>query len=141
MTENSESSSAGKAHTGSRNPALEGESGQYVEGDYGDAGIAGDESAATEKGEYAAGDYGDAGVAGNVPAEAEEGQYPEGDYGKAGGVGQERPGDEEGEYPEGDYGAAGATSGRGTADDLRDELTEGQVNAPRNDDDGRPAGG
>jgi hypothetical protein len=141
MTENSESSSTGKAHTGSRNPSLEGNSGQYVEGDYGDAGAVGDEPASTKKGEYAGGDYGDAGVAEDVPAEAEEGQYPEGDYGKAGGVGQERPGDDEGEYPEGDYGAAGATSGRGASDDLRDELTEGQVNAPRNDDGGRPAGG
>jgi hypothetical protein len=139
MTENSESSSEGKAHTGSRNPALEGNSGQYVEGDYGDAGVAG-EGPATEKGEYAAGDYGDAGVAGNVPAEAEEGQYPEGDYGKAGGVGQERPGDEEGEYPEGDYGAAGTTSGRAAADDLKEGLTDGQVNAPRNDDGATSAG-
>lgn len=140
MTENSESSSEGKAHTGSRNPALEGDSGQYVEGDYGDAGVAGQEPAA-EKGDYAAGDYGDAGMAGNVPAEAEEGQYPEGDYGKAGGVGQERPGDVEGEYPEGDYGEAGTTSGPAAADDLREGLADGQVNAPRNDDGGRPAGG
>ena len=140
MTENSESSNAGKAHTGSRNPALEGDSGQYVEGDYGDAGAVGDEPAATVKGEYAAGDYGDAGVAGNVPAEAEEGQYPEGDYGQAGAVGQERPGAEEDDYPEGDYGAAGATSGRAATGDLREESADGQV-APRNDDGGRPAGG
>jgi hypothetical protein len=50
MTENSESGAAGKAHTGSRNPALEGESGQYVEGDYGDAGVAGQESDAKPAG-------------------------------------------------------------------------------------------
>ena len=41
MTENSESGDAGKTHNSSRNPALEGDSGQYVEGDYGDAGVAG----------------------------------------------------------------------------------------------------
>ena len=140
MTENSESNTAGKTHNSSRNPALEGESGQYVEGDYGDAGVVADEAAA-EKGDYPAGDYGDAGVVGDVPAEAEEGEYSEGDYGKAGTLGQELPGEEEGEYPEGDYGAAGTARERGAAGEVKDGLTDGQVNAPRNEDGGTSAGG
>lgn len=140
MTENSESGTQGKAHTGSRNPALEGESGQYVEGDYGDAGAAGGESAAEPKGEYPAGDYGDAGTV-ESSAQVEEGEYPEGDYGRAGTVGQELPGDEEGEYPEGDYGAAGTAPEGGAAQDLKDELIDGQTNAPRNGDGGRSSGG
>jgi hypothetical protein len=140
MTENSESGDAGKTHNSSRNPALEGESGQYVEGDYGDAGVAGQESDAKPAGEYPAGDYGDAGTV-EPSAEVEEGEYPEGDYGRAGTVGQELPGDEEGEYPEGDYGTAGAAPEGGAADDLKDELIGGQVNAPRNDDGGTSSGG
>lgn len=140
MTESSESGTQGKAHTGSRNPALEGDSRQYVEGDYGDAGVAGGESAAEQEGEYAAGDYGEAGAV-RPSAEVEEGEYPEGDYGRAGTVGQELPGDEEGEYPEGDYGAAGTAREGGFAEDLKDELIDGQTNAPRNDDGGRSSGG
>jgi hypothetical protein len=140
MTENSESGDAGKTHNSSRNPALEGDSGQYVEGDYGDAGVTGQESANESEGEYAAGDYGDAGAV-RPSAEVEEGEYPEGDYGRAGGVGQELPGDEEGEYPEGDYGAAGTSPEGGAAEDLKDELIDGQVNAPRNDDGGTSSGG
>lgn len=140
MTENSQSGDAGKTHNSSPNPALEGGSGQYVEGDYGEAGVTGQEPAAEAKGEYAGGDYGDAGTVGSS-AEAEEGEYPEGDYGRAGTVGQELPGDEEGEYPEGDYGAAGTAPEGGAAEDLKDELIEGQVNAPRNDDGGTSSGG
>ncbi len=135
MTENSEPNSAGKTHASSRNPALEGDSGQYVEGDYGDAGVVGDD-AASEKGEYPAGDYGDTGVVADVPAGAEEGEYAAGDYGTAGAVGQELPGEQEGEYPEGDYGAAGTAPERGEADELKDELIDGQVNAPKNNDGG-----
>ena len=140
MTENSESGDAGKTHNSSRNPALEGNSGQYVEGDYGDAGVTGQESDTESEGEYAAGDYGDAGAV-RPSAEVEEGEYPEGDYGRAGGVGQELPGDEEGEYPEGDYGAAGTSPEGGAAEDLKNELIDGQVNAPRNDDGGTSSGG
>lgn len=147
MTENSESGTQGKAHTSSRNPALEGdsgrledESGQYVEGDYGNAGIAGSGSAPETQGEYSAGDYGGAGAVGPA-SEVEEGEYPEGDYGRAGAVGQELPGDAEGEYPEGDYGAAGTSPQGGAADELKDELIDGQTNAPRNDDGGRSSGG
>ena len=140
MTENSESGDAGKTHNSSRNPALEGDSGQYVEGDYGDAGVAGDEASAEAEGEYTAGDYGDAGTV-EPSAEVAEGEYPEGDYGRAGTVGQELPGDEEGEYPEGDYGATGTAAGGGAAEELKDGLIDGQVNAPRNDDGGTSSGG
>jgi hypothetical protein len=140
MTENSQSGDAGKTHNSSRNPALEGDSGQYVEGDYGDAGVAGDEASAEAEGEYTAGDYGDAGTV-EPSAEVAEGEYPEGDYGRAGTVGQELPGDEEGEYPEGDYGATGTAPGGGAAEELKDGLIDGQVNAPRNDDGGTSSGG
>lgn len=147
MTENSESGTQGKAHTSSRNPALEGDSGQpagdsgqYVEGDYGDAGVAAGEPVPEPQGEYPVGDYGDAGTV-KPAAEVEEGEYPEGDYGRAGAVGQELPGDEEGEYPEGDYGAAGTAPEGGAAEEIKDGLTDGQVNAPRSDDGGRSSGG
>ena len=94
MTENSESSAAGKAHTSSRNPALEGDSGHYPEGDYGDVGA--------------------------VRAASDE--------------------VDEGEYPEGDYGKVGTAREPGAADDIKDELTDGQVNAPRKDDGGTTSG-
>jgi hypothetical protein len=45
-------------------PGLEGEGGQYVDGDYGDAGVVGAAEAEPEEGEYPDGDYGDAGTAG-----------------------------------------------------------------------------
>lgn len=95
MTENNEPSSTGKAHASSRNPALEGDSGQYVEGDYGDAGAVAD-----------------------VPAD-----------------------EKKGEYSEGDYGTAETAPEQGPADDLKDELIEGQVNAPKNNDGGSSSGG
>lgn len=88
--------------------------GQYVEGDYGKAGTAGENPATAEEGEYAAGDYGEAGTAGASTVGDEEGDYPEGDYGKAGGVGGEPLTTEEGEYPEGDYGAAGTAGAEGS---------------------------
>ena len=105
MTENSEPSTEGKTHTSSRNPALEGGSGQYVEGDYGDAGTVAD-----------------------VPAGEKEGEYPEGDFGEAG-------------TTEAGTTEAGTIQDRGPADDLKDELIEGQVNAPKNNDGGRSSGG
>ena len=89
-------------------PATEADAGQYVEGDYGRAGVAGENPAAAPEGEYAEGDYGKAGVAGGSTVGAEEGDYPEGDYGTAGVTGPDAAVVEEGEYPEGDYGAAGA---------------------------------
>ena len=63
----------------------------------------GDEAA---EGQYVEGDYGTAGTAGENPPEAEEGEYPTGDYGAAGVSGATAVGAEEGDYPEGDYGAA-----------------------------------
>jgi hypothetical protein len=139
MTENSESGAAGKAHTSSRNPAIEGDSGQYVEGDYGDAGAVGDDARADTKGQYSAGDQGDAGTA-EGPADAEAGAYPTGDYGEGGAVGQELPAGQAGGYTGGDYGA-GTAPERDEADDLKDELIDGQVNAPKNGDGGSSSGG
>lgn len=45
-------------------PGLEGEGGQYVEGDYGDAGVVGGAEELIEEGEYPEGNYGDAGTLG-----------------------------------------------------------------------------
>ena len=64
--------------------------GQYVEGDYGSAGTAGEVPPTAVEGEYAAGDYGEAGVAGAAVVGDVEGDYPEGDYGE-GGVGPGSP--------------------------------------------------
>jgi hypothetical protein len=65
MSENSEfeATPAEKRHVSTPNPALEGEGeGQYVEGDYGDAGVVDDVSPGAAEGEYQDGDYGDAGT-------------------------------------------------------------------------------
>ncbi|UEL28325.1 hypothetical protein [Pseudarthrobacter sp. L1SW] len=51
---------------GSTAPGLEGEGGQYVDGDYGDAGTVGDAAATRDDGEYEDGDYGEAGTAGRA---------------------------------------------------------------------------
>lgn len=139
MTENSEPNSAGKTHASSRNPALEGDSGQYVEGDYGDAGVVGDDASADTKGQYSAGDHGDAGSA-EGSADAEAGAYATGDYGGAGAVGQELPAGQAGGYAGGDYGTESAPE-QGEADELKDELIDGQVNAPKNNDDGSSSTG
>ena len=45
-------------------PEAETAEGQYVEGDYGTAGTAGENPAGAPEGEYPTGDYGSAGVAG-----------------------------------------------------------------------------
>ncbi len=45
-------------------PGLEGEGGQYVEGDYGDAGAVGGAEEQPEEGDYPEGNYGDAGTVG-----------------------------------------------------------------------------
>ncbi|MCQ6269563.1 hypothetical protein M8J71_03555 [Pseudarthrobacter sp. R1] len=63
MTENQESA-AEQPRRGNSAPGLEGEGGQYVDGDYGDAGTVGDPAGNLEDGEYPDGDYGDAGTAG-----------------------------------------------------------------------------
>lgn len=47
-------------------PGLEGEGGQYVEGDYGDAGVVGGAEEQPEEGDYPEGNYGDAGTVGTA---------------------------------------------------------------------------
>lgn len=47
-------------------PGLEGEGGQYVEGDYGDAGVVGGVEEQREEGDYPEGNYGDAGTVGTA---------------------------------------------------------------------------
>ncbi|QNE16028.1 hypothetical protein [Pseudarthrobacter sp. NBSH8] len=46
---------------GSTEPGLEGEGGQYEEGDYGEAGVVGGAENQPEEGDYPEGDYGEAG--------------------------------------------------------------------------------
>ncbi|KRE79249.1 hypothetical protein [Arthrobacter sp. Soil763] len=120
MSEHSEfdRTAAEKRHGSDQVPAgaeeagVEADAGQYVEGDYGDAGVAGENPAGAPEGEYAEGDYGAAGVATGSTVGIEEGDYPEGDYGAAGATAPDALAGEEGEYPEGDYGAAGAAGDR-----------------------------
>lgn len=64
MTENQESA-ADQPGKGDQVPAPESGGGQYVEGDYGDAGTVGTPVDDLEDGEYPDGDYGDAGTAGD----------------------------------------------------------------------------
>ncbi|MDR6506948.1 hypothetical protein [Arthrobacter oryzae] len=87
-------------------PAVEGDSGQYVDGDYGKAGIAREDEKTAVDGEYSEGDYGVAGAV-EKQAGAVDGEYSEGDYGVAGAV-EKQAGAVEGEYSEGDYGTIGA---------------------------------
>ena len=102
MTENPEIA-AEEPRKGSSAPGLEGEGGQYVDGDYGDAGAV----------ERPAGELGE--------------QYPEGDYGAAGTAGTHASGVEDGgQYVDGDYGDAG-TAGRRTEESIREGLTDRQV--------------
>jgi hypothetical protein len=71
--ENTESAAENERRKASTEPSLAGESGQYVEGDYGDAGVVGPEVEETIEGEYPEGDYGDAGTAGTArEAETDE---------------------------------------------------------------------
>ncbi|WP_104043603.1 hypothetical protein [Arthrobacter sp. ZGTC412] len=65
MTENQETFGE-EPRKGSTAPGLEGEGGQYVDGDYGDAGTVGEPAGNLEDGEYQEGDYGDAGTAGTA---------------------------------------------------------------------------
>jgi hypothetical protein len=65
MTENQEFA-AEEPRKGSTAPGLEGEGGQYVDGDYGDAGTVGTPVENLEDGEYPDGDYGEAGSAGTA---------------------------------------------------------------------------
>ena len=63
MTENQETFGE-EPRKGSTAPGLEGEGGQYVDGDYGDAGTVRDPAENLEDGEYPDGDYGGAGATG-----------------------------------------------------------------------------
>lgn len=130
MTENPEVA-AEEPRKGSSAPGLEGEGGQYVDGDYGDAGAV--ERPAGELGEqYPEGDYGAAGTTGTHAAGAGEGgQYVDADYGDTGAANKPERGladgeYDEGEYEEGDYGDAG-TAGRRTEESIREGLTDRQV--------------
>ncbi len=65
MTENRESAAEERPRKGNSAPGLEGEGGQYTEGDYGDAGSV--EAPADDlEGEYQDGDYGDSGTSGTA---------------------------------------------------------------------------
>jgi hypothetical protein len=68
MTENPEVA-AEEPRKGSSAPGLEGEGGQYVDGDYGDAGTINEPDRDAADGEYEEGDYGDAGTAGGARTE------------------------------------------------------------------------
>jgi hypothetical protein len=122
VSENSEISknSANEAEQPSTEPApaVEGDSGQYVDGDYGKAGIAHEDQVAAGDGEYPEGDYGTAGEV-EEPAGAVEGEYEAGDYGKAGTAGENLVTLEEAEYPDGDYGTAGTAGQAETREPAR----------------------
>ena len=64
MTENHESAADEQPRKGSTAPGLEGEGGQYVDGDYGDAGAVEDPAENLTDCEYPDGDYGAAGASG-----------------------------------------------------------------------------
>lgn len=127
MTENPEVPGE-EARPGSTAPGLEGEGGQYVEGDYGDAGSARAHGQDLERGEYPDGDY-DAGGASNTPHDdLEQGGYARGDYGDAGTVGDPAENLKDGEYADGNYGDAGTAGTGHETDTIREGLTDGQVN-------------
>ena len=71
MSENIESAAEHGRRKASTEPGIEGEGDQYVEGDYGDAGVVGDADESSE-GEYTDGDYGDAGAVPAREAEVDE---------------------------------------------------------------------
>jgi hypothetical protein len=136
MSENSEFE-AEKRPAGDQDAAVEGEPGQYVDGDYGSAGIAGEETAADVEGEYPDGSYGAAGDVVEETAGAVEGEYESGDYGNAGTLGENLVTADDAEYPDGDYGTAGTTGERAEhrlVDDEADVTPEDEA-----DDDTDPA--
>ncbi|WP_175417381.1 hypothetical protein [Arthrobacter sp. 24S4-2] len=111
MSENSEFEPE-KLPADDRDAIVEGEPGQYVDGDYGSAGIAGEETAAAAESDYPDGSYGAAGDVVEETAGAVEGEYESGDYGNAGTVGENLVTADDAEYSDGDYGAAGTTGER-----------------------------
>ena len=122
MTENPEFA-AEEPRSGSSAPGLEGEGGQYVDGDYGDAGTINEAERGPADGEYEEGNYGAAGAA--RADSVDEGQYADGNYGKAGSRNEPAPGPADDEYEEGDYGDAGTAGGARTEDAIREGLTGG----------------
>lgn len=66
MAENHEAAADGQPRTGNSAPGLEGEGGQYTEGDYGDAGSVEAPADDPEAGAYPDGDYGEAGTSGTA---------------------------------------------------------------------------
>lgn len=132
MSENSEFE-AEKRPAGDQDAAVEGEPGQYVDGDYGSAGTAGEETAAAVEGEYPVGSYGAAGDVVEEPAGAVEGEYESGDYGTAGTVGENLVTADDAEYPDGDYGAAG-TSGEQAEHRLVDDEADVTPESEADDD-------
>lgn len=128
MTENPEVA-AEEPRKESSAPGLEGEGGQYVDGDYGDAGTV--ERPADERDDqYPEGNYGDAGTVGAPSGGAGEGgHYVDADHGAAGTGSEPRRDLADGEYEEGDYGDAGTTGGARTERAVREGLTDGQVQA------------
>ncbi|MDQ0662619.1 hypothetical protein QFZ35_001117 [Arthrobacter ulcerisalmonis] len=125
MTENPEVA-AEEPRKGSSAPGLEGEGGQYVDGDYGDAGAV-ERPAGELDDQYPEGDYGAAGTAGSPAGSVEDGgQYVDGDYGDAGAINEPERALADGEYEEGDYGDAGTAGGR-TEEAIREGLTDRQV--------------
>lgn len=128
MTENPEVA-AEEPRRGSSAPGLEGEGGQYVDGDYGDAGAV-ERPAGERDDQYPEGNYGDAGTVGAPAGGAGEGgQYVDADHGAGGTV--NGPGRDlaDGEYEEGDYGEAGTAGGARTEEAVREGLTDRQVQA------------
>jgi hypothetical protein len=97
------------------------EGGQYVGGDYGEAGVAGQDLTAEGEGAYPEGDYGAGGVLEEEGAGVAEGEYAAGDYGKAGTAGSNLVTADDAEYPDGDYGRAGSTGTAGSAPDIEGE--------------------
>ena len=125
MTENPEFA-AEEPRSGSSAPGLEGEGGQYVDGDYGDAGAVDRPAEGADEGQYLEGDYGKAGPAGTrAENTGEDGQYEDGDYGDAGPIHEPERGLADGEYEEGDYGDAGTAGDARTEDAIREGLTGG----------------
>jgi hypothetical protein len=105
-------------------PAVEGESGQYVSGDYGDARATDAAAGPRGAGEYAEGDYGDAGAVDTGTGPRRAGEYAEGDYGQGGATDTATGARGAGGYAEGDYGDAGTAHGSGVPQSRPKDLPE-----------------
>lgn len=123
-----------KRHTSTPNPALEGEGGQYADGDYGGAGVVDETATTPAKGAYDEGDYGAAGMADESSTGATKGAYGEGDYGGAGVGDESAESSAEGEYQEGDYGEAGKVDPSGLAQPQRNATGDDVVPGRADDD-------